>query len=171
MIIRQSNPMKKTENNHSPIIAGMTRAFDLSWLFVLLVFCGFFILMLAAGCHWVTKTPARDLYNYKFMSKEWKTVVREIVAAPERQASIIESSRLTGDGFTQLKIESKTIRQDYIKILARYDCDLSDFEPLMERIQAAEEGSTQMILDFLDVVRENTTKEELRQLIQRKLKP
>jgi hypothetical protein len=136
-----------------------------------LVYCGFFILMFIAGCHWVSKTPSRDLYNYKFMSKEWKTVVREIVAAPERQTSIIESSRITGDGFTQLKIESQITRRDYLKTLACYDCDLNDFEPLMERIQAAEEGSTQMILDFLDVVRENTTKEELRQLIKRKLKP
>ena len=75
-----------------------------------------------------------------------ETVVREIVVAPERQAHIIES---------------QIIRLDYLKTLACYDCDLNDFDPLLERIQAAEEGSTQMILDFLDVVRENTTKEEL----------
>ena len=57
-----------------------------------LFFCGFFILVFLLGCHLVSKTPSRDLYNYKFMSKEWKALVREIVADPDRQDNIIESS-------------------------------------------------------------------------------
>jgi hypothetical protein len=48
---------------------------------------------------------------------------------------------------------------------------LNAFEPVLKRIQTAEEGSTQMILDFLDVIQENTTQEELKLLIKRKLKP
>jgi hypothetical protein len=105
------------------------------------------------------------------MSTEWKAVVEEIVGDPERQANILESSRKTGDGFKALTIESQKIRRDYLKILACCDCDSSDFEPLLKRIQTAEEGSTHMILDFLDVVRDNTTQEELKLLIKRKLTP
>jgi len=133
--------------------------------------CGFFILILVMGCHLVSKTPSRDLYNYKFMSKEWKALVREIVADPDRQDNIIASSRITGDGFNKLKIESQEIRRAYLRTLACYECDLNAFEPVLERIQAAEETSTHIILDLLDVVRENTTKEELKLLIKRKLEP
>ena len=171
MTIRRSGLMKKTEHNHFPNIAVMTRGFDLRRLFAVLVFCGLFFLAPIVGCQLVAKTPSRDLYNYKFMSDEWKAVVREIVREPERQANILASSRKTGDGFNALKIESQEIRRDYLKILVCYDCDSSDFEPLLKRIQTAEEGSTRMILDFLDVVRENTTQEELKLLIKRKLKP
>ena len=160
--------MKKTEHNHFPIFAVMTR---LRRLFALLVFCGLFFLIPVIGCQLVAKTPSRDLYNYKFMSTEWKALVEEVVADPERQATIIESSEITGDGFNKLKIESQEIRRDYLKILACYECDLNAFEPVLERIQTAEKGSTQMILDLLDVIRDNTTQEELKLLIKRKLTP
>ena len=136
-----------------------------------LFLCGFLLLILVMGCHLVSKTPSRDLYNYKFMSKEWKALVREIVVDPDRQDNIIESSRITGDGFTKLKIESEEIRRAYLRTLACYECDLNAFEPVLKRIQTAEEGSTQMILDFLDVIQENTTQEELKLLIKRKLQP
>lgn len=170
-MVGQSGLMKKTEHNQFPTIEGMTRAFDLRRLFALFVFCGLFFLIPIVGCQLVAKTPSRDLYNYKFMSTEWKAVVEEIVGDPERQANILESSRKTGDGFEALTIESQEIRRDYLKILACHDCDSSDFEPLLKRIQTAEEGSTHMILDFLDVVRDNTTPEELKLLIKRKLEP
>jgi len=139
--------------------------------YVRLFVCGFLLLILVMGCHLVSKTPSRDLYNYKFMSKEWKALVREIVADPDRQDNIIASSRITGDGFNKLKIESQEIRRAYLRTLACYECDLNAFEPVLERIQAAEETSTHIILDLLDVVRENTTKEELKLLIKRKLEP
>jgi hypothetical protein len=136
-----------------------------------LFLCGFLLLILVMGCHLVSKTPSRDLYNYKFMSKEWKALVREIVADPDRQDNIIESSRITGDGFTKLKIESEEIRRAYLRTLACYECDLNAFEPVLKRIEAAEETATHTILDLLDAVRENTTQEELKLLIKRKLEP
>jgi len=151
--------------------ASNMRSLDRERLFALLLFCGCFFLIFVVGCHLVSKTPSRNLYNYKFMSKEWNTLVREIVADPERQDNIIESSRITGDGFTKLKIESQEIRRAYLKILACYECDLNAFDPVLERIEAAEETSTHIILDLLDVLRENTTKEELKLLIKRKLEP
>ena len=135
------------------------------------LFCGVFVMMVFLGCHLVSQTPSRDLYNYRFMSREWKKVVRDTLEDPEQQAKIIESSRIAGDGFIKLKFESQKIKRDYLKVLACYDCGFGDFEVLFQRIQKAEEGSTQMILDFLDVVRENTTTEELKLLIERKLEP
>lgn len=151
--------------------ASKMRSLDRERWFALLLFCSCFFLIFVAGCHLVSKTPSRDLYNYKFMSNEWKDVVREIVEDPERQAKIIESSRITGEGFKKLEIESQEIKRDYLKTLACYECDLNAFEPVLERIEAAEETSTHIILDLLDVIRENTTKEELKLLIKRKLKP
>ena len=153
------------------VAASNMRSLDRERSYARLFLCGFLLLILVMGCHLVSKTPSRDLYNYKFMSKEWKALVREIVADPDRQDNIIESSRITGDGFTRLKIESEEIRRAYLKILACYECDLSAFEPVLERIQTADEGSNQMILDFLDVIQENTTQEELKLLIKRKLQP
>ena len=143
------------------VAASKMRSLDGEQSYARLLFCGFFILILVMGCHLVSKTPSRDLYNYKFMSTEWKTLVREIVADRDRQNNIIESSRITGDGFTKLKIESQEIRRAYLRIKACNECDLSAFEPVLERIEAAEETSTHIILDLLDVLRENTTKEEL----------
>jgi len=153
------------------VAASNMRSLDRERSHAKLFFCGFFILILVMGCRLVSKTPSRDLYNYKFMSKEWKTLVREIVADPERQDNIIESSRITGDGPTILKIESEEIRRAYLRTLACYECDLNAFEPVMKRIEAAEETATHTILDLLDVLRENTTKEELKLLIKRKLEP
>lgn len=153
------------------VAASNMRSLDRERLFAVLLFCGCLFLIFGVGCHLVSKTPSRNLYNYKFMSKEWKAVVREVVADPERQANIIESSRITGEGFKKLEIESQEIKRDYLKTLACYECDLNAFEPVLERIEAAEETSTHIILDLLDVIRENTTKEELKLLIKRKLKP
>jgi len=151
--------------------ASKIRSLDRERLFALLLFCGCFLLIFTVGCHLVAKTPSRDLYNFKFMSKEWKTVVCEIVKDPERQARIIESSRITGEGFKKLEITSHEIKRDYLKTLACYDCDLNAFKPVLERIQKVEETSTRIILDFLDVLHENTTKKELKLLIKRKLEP
>jgi len=153
------------------VAASNMRSLDRERSYARLFLCGFLLLILVMGCHLVSKTPSRDLYNYKFMSKEWKALVREIVEDPDRQANIIESSRITGDGFTKLKIESEEIRRAYLRTLACYECDLNAFEPVLERIQTAEETSTHIILDLLNVVRENTTKEELKLLIKRKLEP
>ena len=105
------------------------------------------------------------------MSKEWITAVYEIVEDPDRQAEIIESSRIAGEGFDKLKIESQEIKREHLKIVACYDCDLTELEPVLERIQKAEQTSTKIILDMMDVVRENTTKKELQLLIKRKLEP
>ena len=57
--------------------------------------------------------------------------------------------------FNKLKIESQIIKRACLKNLACYNYDLSEFEPLLKRIQKAEGGSTQTILEFLDVVQKD----------------
>ena len=139
-------------------------------LLAVLVCVGLFSLLVLAGCQFSLKTPSKDFYSYNVIPEKWEPIVREVVADPERQDKIMRRIQILAESLRKLEVESRQIQRDYLETLACYECDLNDFEPLLERIQETEETATRIILDMLDDLRENTTKEELEMLISRKLK-